>query len=226
MQRRLVNCSLRTDPGALLSRAAKSTTGAVPDRRRVVAEDSLRVLGIDPGSRIMGYGVVEERRGRLFHLAHGVIQANSQAPLERRLHQIFTRLSSTVSLHRPDCVAVEGVFHCRNARSALILGHARGIALLVAAQSGLPVHEYAPATVKRSVGAGGGSGKDAVAKMVHRFLQIQKPDRLDASDALAVAICHLNHDCPALSVLPRRALASLESFAKRLSPAYQRFGAQ
>jgi crossover junction endodeoxyribonuclease RuvC len=174
----------------------------------------------------MGYGVVEDRRGRLFHLAHGVIRANPQAPLEDRLHQIFIQLSSTISIHRPDCVAVEGVFHCRNARSALILGHARGIALLVAARGGLAVHEYSPANVKRSVGAGGGGGKDAVAKMVHRFLQIQKPDRLDASDALAVAICHLNHAHAVPSVLPGRALAGLGSFAKRLSPAYQRFGAQ
>lgn len=186
----------------------------------------MRVLGIDPGSRIMGYGVVEERRGRVFHLAHGVIQANSQAPLERRLHQIFVQLSSAVSLHRPDCVAVEGVFQCRNARSALILGQARGIALLVAAQTGLTVHEYSPAIVKRSVGAGGAGGKEAVAKMVHRFLQIEKPDRLDASDALAVAICHLNHHRPPLSVPARRGSAALESFTKRLSPAYLRFGAQ
>ena len=184
----------------------------------------MRVLGIDPGSRIMGYGVVEERRSQLFHLAHGVIRADFRAPLERRLHQIFIQLSSVVSLHRPDCVAVEGIFHCRNAKSALILGHARGIALLVAAQTGLPVHEYSPAVVKRSVGAGGGAGKHAVAKMVHRFLQIQKPNRVDASDALAVAICHLNHDRPALGTRPRRPL--VEPLANRLSPSYLRFGAQ
>ena len=186
----------------------------------------MRVLGIDPGSRIMGYGVVEERSGQVVHVAHGIIRANLAAPLEQRLHQIFLQLSSMVSDHRPDCVAVEGVFHCRNARSALILGHARGVALLVAAQTGLPVHEYSPANVKRSVGAGGAGSKDAVARMVQRFLRISRPQRLDASDALAVAICHLNRSHLARGARPTRAMNSLGSFAHLLSPAYQRFGAR
>src|SRR5215472_7118264 len=110
-------------------------------------QGSVRVIGIDPGSRSLGYGVVEERTGRLFHVAHGVIRARRQSRLEDRLGEIFSQLRDALALFRPDSAAVEGVFAFRNPRSALILGQARGVALLVAAQRGLPVHEYAPARV-------------------------------------------------------------------------------
>src|SRR5260370_21447534 len=116
----------------------------------------------------MGFGVVEESAGRLVHVAHGVIRTCTTSRLECRLQELFAELSAAVSLHRPQCVAVEGIFHFRNARSALILGHARGVALLVAAQTGLSVHEYSPASVKRAVGAGGGDGKEDVAGMGKR----------------------------------------------------------
>ena len=109
----------------------------------------MRVLGIDPGSRFMGYGVVEERRGRLAHVGHGVIKVDADAPLELRLKELHDSLLTALKLYKPQAVAVEGVFTFRNARSALILGHARGVALLAAAQVGLSVHEYAPARVKR-----------------------------------------------------------------------------
>jgi crossover junction endodeoxyribonuclease RuvC len=155
----------------------------------------LRVLGIDPGSRYLGYGVVEQHGRQLTHIAHGVVSAGDKVPLEKRLTHIFEELSRAIALFRPQAVAVEGVFTFRNARSALILGHARGVALLVAAQTGVPVFEYPPARVKKSVGAGGNDGKDAVSRMVHTWLSLPKdgaPMRSDASDALAVAICHLN----------------------------------
>jgi len=186
----------------------------------------VRVLGIDPGSRIMGYGVVEERKGQLFHLGHGVIRVEPSMRLEHRLHLLFQGLCAAVERYRPDSVAVEGVFACRNMRSALILGHARGIALLVAAQTGIPVREYSPAAIKRSVGAGGAAGKDAVARMVSRFLQVARPVRADASDALATAICHLNHSravsqasASGTGARRREAFASL---SHRLTPAYHR----
>ncbi len=155
----------------------------------------MRVLGIDPGSRFTGYGLVEEDRGKLRHLAHGVIKTDGDSPLEARLHEIFVELSSVFALFRPDAVAVEGLFSFKNARSALVLGHARGVALLVAAQGGLAVHEYSPAKVKKSIGAGGAGAKDAVARMVATFLRLPELTdvRADASDALAVALCHLNH---------------------------------
>lgn len=156
----------------------------------------MRVFGIDPGSRFTGYGIVEENRGRLTHVGHGVIRATTSAPLEARLHDIFEQLSMAIRLYRPDAVAVEGLFTYRNARSALVLGHARGVALLCAAQQGLGVHEYPPAKVKKAVGAGGADGKDAIARMVNVFLNVGEMERADASDALAVAICHIHHARP------------------------------
>ncbi len=173
----------------------------------------------------MGYGVVEERQGRLVHLAHGVLRANPVLPLEHRLDALFSQLRKAVARHQPDAVAVEGVFAFRNARSALVLGHARGIALLVAAQKDLPVHEYAPAQVKRSVGVGGASGKAAVARMVNGFLHLSEPPRPDAADALAIAICHLNR-VRSPSNAGRRGRAGKNAWASavdRLAPSYQRF---
>lgn len=152
----------------------------------------MRVLGIDPGSRFMGYGIVEERLGRPAHVAHGVWKADAGEPLELRLKDLFAGVTTAIELYKPASIAVEGLFTFKNARSALVLGHARGIALLAAAQAGLEVHEYAPARVKKSVGAGGNDGKDAVARMVCTWLGVQDIERADASDALAVALCHLN----------------------------------
>jgi crossover junction endodeoxyribonuclease RuvC len=187
----------------------------------------LRVLGIDPGSRFMGYGVVEERRGRLVHVGHGVIKVDPDDPLELRLKELYDSLLTALKLYKPQAVAVEGVFTFRNARSALILGHARGVALLAAAQAGLPVHEYAPARVKRSVGAGGSADKDAVGRMVCTFLELEEIERADASDALAVALCHLNQSRAGVPVsagkVPRSRRKSAQSqLADRLVPSYRR----
>jgi crossover junction endodeoxyribonuclease RuvC len=183
----------------------------------------VRVLGIDPGSRFMGYGIVEEQQGRLVHVGHGVIRTDPDAALEQRLQTLYVELDAAMRIYRPTAVAVEGVFSFRNARSALILGHARGVALLVAAQRGMTVFEYPPARVKRSIGAGGAGGKDAVARMVQTFLGIGEVERSDASDALAVAICHLNvgRQGPSTtrSASPRRK-ATFTSLADRLRPSH------
>ncbi|MBF5042569.1 crossover junction endodeoxyribonuclease RuvC [Aggregicoccus sp. 17bor-14] len=193
----------------------------------------MRVLGVDPGSRFMGYGVVEERRGRLVHVGHGVIKVDPDAPLEQRLMVLHTELAHAIALYKPAAVAVEGLFTFRNARSALVLGHARGVALLAASQAGLSVHEYAPSRVKKAVGAGGADGKDAVARMVRIVLQMPElaHERADSSDALAVALCHLNLHRGALAsgaAQPAQksgargkkgAFAHLEG---RLSPSYKR----
>lgn len=179
----------------------------------------MRVLGIDPGSRFLGYGVVEEELGRLTYVGHGVIRTDGSAPLAERLRQIFSELCAAFRLFGPDEVAVEGVFSFRNARSALVLGHARGVALLAAAQTDLTVHEYPPARVKRSIGAPGNAGKEAVARMVTTLLRLPPLERSDAYDALAVAICHLNRSRLAPPAGGgRRAVAS---FADRLRPSYQ-----
>jgi crossover junction endodeoxyribonuclease RuvC len=188
----------------------------------------LRVLGIDPGTRFTGYGVVEQRGPQLAHVGHGVIRLDPRASLEQRLDAIFRGLRSAAELYRPDEVAVEGVFTFKNARSALVLGHARGVALLVAAQRELPVHEYPPAQVKKSVGAGGASDKDGVSRMVRAFLAIPDLDqRADASDALAVAICHLNHARRGVGPRARggsrrSAARAFAALADRLRPASHR----
>ncbi len=187
----------------------------------------MRVLGVDPGSRFMGYGVVEEKRGRLVHVGHGVIKVDEAAPLASRLKDLHAALSEALSRYRPEAVAVEGVFTFRNARSALVLGHARGVALLAAAQAGLSVHEYAPAKVKKSVGAGGADGKDAVARMVRTFLDLEASalERADASDALAVALCHLNHGraaVPVTAAAGKKRKGATALLGDRLAPAYRR----
>lgn len=181
----------------------------------------------------MGFGVVDVRKHTVVHVGHGVVRPALDVPLEQRLRDIFLELGRAFALYQPTSVAVEGVFTCRNARSALILGHARGIALLVAAQHGLAVHEYSPAQVKRAVGAGGTGGKGAVAQMVARLLKLP-PDcfpRSDASDALAVALCHAHRSGPAVTSFTTGAKASRSgkkastSFADRLAPSYRRFEA-
>jgi crossover junction endodeoxyribonuclease RuvC len=185
----------------------------------------------------MGYGVVEERHGRLRHVAHGVIRATPGEALELRLRHLCEGLRRAVALFRPEAVAVEGVFTLRNPRSALILGHARGVALLVAAETDLRVYEYSPARVKKAVGAGGGDGKHAVARMVKAFLGLEEVERADASDALAVAICHLNAarlfagartggpGAPG-AARPAAGKKRFDLLGDRLRPAYQRFGAR
>jgi len=174
----------------------------------------------------MGYGVVEDRRGKLVHVGHGLIQVDAEAALEWRLKELHDALGTALQLYRPDAVAVEGVFTFRNARSALVLGHARGVALLAAAQAGLTVYEYAPTKVKRAVGAGGSADKDAVARMVCTFLELESLERSDVSDALAVALCHLNHSragVPAGGKSPKtRAKSARTRLADKLTPSYRR----
>ena len=179
-----------------------------------------RVLGIDPGSRVVGWGVVERRGGELGHVAHGVLRLDGTAPLELRLVELFGRLSETLARHAPTAVAVEGVFTFKNARSALVLGQARGVALLVAARAGVPVFEYAPATVKRSIGAGGAGAKEAVARAISAFLGIGDAPRADATDALAVAVCHLHRSGSPFQA--RRARRAAPDLSDRLRPAVVR----
>jgi crossover junction endodeoxyribonuclease RuvC len=188
----------------------------------------MRVLGVDPGSRFLGYGIVDARAGAVRHVVSGVVRADPRASLPERLEVLFTELKRVIDVFAPEVVAVEGVFTHKNARSALVLGHARGVALLLAAQSRLEVHEYAPARVKKSIGAGGNDSKAAVARMVERLLRLPKPlDRVDASDALAVALCHA-HRARVPAVAPTRGTprASRRSvpaeFAARLRPAVVR----
>jgi crossover junction endodeoxyribonuclease RuvC len=150
-----------------------------------------RILGIDPGSRYCGYGVIErEGVGRIRYVECGVVEPRRTAGMHVRLAEIAASLRELIVELRPDAMAVEGVFHGVNVRSALQLGHARGVALLCAGEAELDVFEYAPATVKRAVAGGGRASKEQVAAMVRHLCGLKRAPRLDASDALAVAICH------------------------------------
>ena len=164
----------------------------------------MRILGIDPGSTRCGYGIVERLAvGRVSYVECGVVEARASAPMHQRLVEICEGLREVIAELRPHVVAVEGVFHGQNARSALQLGHARGVALLVCGEAKLDVSEYAPATVKRSVAGTGRASKEQVQRMVRTLCALERAPRLDASDALAVAICHAFHTKHA--VLQRRA---------------------
>jgi len=153
----------------------------------------VRIFGIDPGSERTGYGCVESdgRRHRL--VTCGAITAAAGDPFPQRLARIHRELTRVLARSRPDCVAVENLFHASNARSALKLGHARGVAMLAAVQAGCEVAEYTPAEVKRAVVGYGRADKRQVQQMVALLLGLgQAPTPHDAADALAVAICHLH----------------------------------
>jgi crossover junction endodeoxyribonuclease RuvC len=151
------------------------------------------VLGIDPGTASTGYGVVEQRRGRLLALDGGVIETGAGLPLERRLAAIHARVAALVAEHAPAAVAVEDLYFGANARSALAVGQARGVALLAAGQAGLPCASYTPQQVKSAVCGSGRADKAQVQQMVQRLLALPEPPQPDhAADALAVAICHQN----------------------------------
>ncbi len=165
----------------------------------------VRILGIDPGSRRCGYGVVERLAvGRVRYVECGVVEAPERLALHHRLVEIGAGLREVVEELRPDVVAVEGVFHGQNARAALQLGQARGVALLVCGEARLEVHEYAPATVKRAVAGSGRASKEQVLRMVRTLCALGRDPKLDASDALAIAICHSFH-VRALALKARRA---------------------
>jgi crossover junction endodeoxyribonuclease RuvC len=164
----------------------------------------MRVLGIDCGTNCTGYGVVDVHYGPretlLVAVASGGVRLAKDQPLPMRLARIFAELSALMEVHRPDAVAVEEVFYSVNAKSALKLGHVRGVALLAAAIQGLPVAEYAPLTIKSAVVGYGLAQKEQVQFMVTRLLHLDRaPEPADAADALAIAICHA-HTAQTLSL--------------------------
>ena len=149
------------------------------------------MLGIDPGTTATGWGVVELRASRLWAVASGVIRVPARVELERRLYVIHDELRALIAGHAPDEAAVEDIFHGRFAQAALKLGHVRGVALLAVAQSGLPLRAYPPAIVKRSVAGRGAAQKEQVGRMVCAVLGLSVVPDVDATDALAVAITHV-----------------------------------
>jgi crossover junction endodeoxyribonuclease RuvC len=154
----------------------------------------MRVLGIDCGGAYTGYGVVEMNSGGgLVCLTCGAIKLSRREALPRRLSRIYDELGALIAQHRPDEVAIEGIFYALNVKSALKLGQVRGVAMLAAATAGLEVAEYSPMTIKSSVVGYGRAEKQQVQHMVTRLLGLaEAPEPMDASDALAIAICHLH----------------------------------
>jgi crossover junction endodeoxyribonuclease RuvC len=152
----------------------------------------MMVLGIDPGSRKTGYGLVERRGSALRVVAHGTLVLGDDA-LEQRLMRLHAGLCEVVTRFGPNAAAVEDIFQARNARSSLRLGHARGVAFLALAQHGLAIHEYAPAMVKRAVTTSGRADKGQIRRMVALILGLDELPSEDAADALAVAVCHAQH---------------------------------
>ena len=165
----------------------------------------MRVFGIDPGSLRTGYGCIETDGWRHTLITCGAIAGAPQATLPARLQGIHARLSALIGEHRPDCVVIENLFHARNVKSALVLGHARGVAVLAAVQAGVAMVEYTPAEIKASVVGYGRADKHQMQEMVKLLLHLDTaPTPHDAADALAVAICHAH----ALGPIARQAVAA------------------
>lgn len=151
------------------------------------------ILGIDPGSVITGYGVIDYQNRRARLIECGCIRMKTGSPLPERLKMIYNGLCEVITLHRPEAAAIESTFSGKNVRSALTLGHARGVAMLAAANAGLTIAEYAPREVKQSVVGTGAASKEQVQYMVQMHLKLPRaPKPADAADAVAIALCHAN----------------------------------
>jgi len=159
---------------------------------------TIRIIGIDPGLRNTGWGVIESAGPRLAFVACGTIRAEASLPLAQRLAAIHAALMEVIRAHAPAEAAVEETFVNKDARATLKLGQARGVALLAPARAGLTVAEYAPNKVKKSVVGTGHAAKDQIGAMVRMLLPRAEVDGPDAADALAVAICHAHHRGAAL----------------------------
>ena len=152
--------------------------------------EKIRILGLDPSLVACGWGVIEAVGTKVSHIAHGVVRPPVKAGLPARLNSLYDELANIVQMHAPDSVGVEEAFMKNNAMSALKLGHARAICLLVGTQAGLSVGEYAPRVVKKAVTGTGGADKEQVAAMMNVLLPGCGVAAGDAADALAIAVCH------------------------------------
>jgi crossover junction endodeoxyribonuclease RuvC len=150
------------------------------------------VIGIDPGTRHLGWGVVRRDGTRPSHVAHGVIDTDVNESIALRLCQIERELNRVVAEYRPTASVVEALFYAKDATAAAKLGHARGVALLVLARAGLPIAEYEPTRVKKAIVGHGRADKRQVAMMIATILRLPSPPRPDAADALAIALAYVN----------------------------------
>ncbi len=151
----------------------------------------MRVLGIDPGTMVTGFGVVDDIRGKLSQVSYGTIEGKRKDSFPDRLKMMFDGLNKTIGDYNPEQIALESAFYGKSVKAAIKIGEARGVAILCAALSGIPLFEYAPTEVKRAVVGVGNAQKVQVSKMVKVLLSLSEvPEKYDATDALAIAICH------------------------------------
>lgn len=151
----------------------------------------MRILGVDPGTTVMGFAVLEVRSGQLHSTELGVLQLHKFESHPQRLQRIFERLQGLIDFHQPEAMAIEAPFYGKNPQSMLKLGRAQGVAIAAAITKGLLVAEYSPKTIKLSITGNGNAAKEQVAAMLERLLNTRLDEKfLDATDALAAAVCH------------------------------------
>jgi crossover junction endodeoxyribonuclease RuvC len=152
----------------------------------------MRILGVDPGTVVIGYGIIDGDQGEMTHIANGAITCKQRSPMGERLSFLYDELQKVIAQYHPEALAIETPFVGENVKSALAIGKGQAIAILAASQHGLPVFEYSPAQVKHHVAGYGASTKEQIQQMVKLELELEDiPRPADAADALAVAICHL-----------------------------------
>lgn len=152
----------------------------------------MRILGIDPGTIVMGYGVIESRGDETTLIDCGILTTRTRSPIGERLGYLYSKLMEIVSKYQPDALAIEQPFVAKNVKSALAIGRAQAVAILVAANRNIPAYEYTPAQIKQKVASYGASSKEQIQEMVRIQLGLtQIPEPSDAADALAVALCHI-----------------------------------
>ncbi len=152
----------------------------------------MKTLGVDPGSVVTGYGVVEGSGQKLLHLASGYLKVGKEPSFPERLGAIYHGLTKIITEYRPEVMAIESLFFSKNVKSAILLGHARGVAILAGVNAGLDVYEYSPLEIKQSVVGYGRADKRQVQEMIRMLLSLSEIPESNMADALAVAICHLN----------------------------------
>ena len=150
------------------------------------------VLGVDPGSRVTGYGLVKKASGSLTCIHTGTIRPPTNIPFYGRIYEIFRAMVEIMTVHRPEEMAIEDIFFAKNVKSSLKIGHARGAVLIAGMQCGIKIFDYSPLEIKNAVVGYGRAPKEQVRSMVQVILRLRESPDLDASDALATAICHLN----------------------------------
>jgi crossover junction endodeoxyribonuclease RuvC len=150
------------------------------------------VLGVDPGSHVTGYGLVEKTNNQMVCIAVDTISPPPKYPLYQRIHHIYRSMLEIMTRYQPQELAIEDIFYAKNIKSSLALGHARGAVLIAAIECGVSIFEYTPLEIKKAVVGYGRAGKEQVCAMTQSILKLKQKPKLDASDALATAICHLN----------------------------------